>query len=143
MLKKTLLCTAIAAVCGLGTAGISGNAHAGYGHHYKHHYNHRGHHGHRHYRYRHHRHSHRGAYLLGGIALGALISHAYHAPYHRRHTHHDGYAVREVYRQPVVAEQPGRIIRSLYRDRDGNCFERKREGGDELLIELPAQECAW
>ena len=150
MLKKSLLSTAVLISTVLFAGTYSSNAQAGYKHHYRHagyyDYHHyrpyrRGHRYPRHYRHK----SNRGAYLVGGIALGAILSHAYHAPRYRGGvaTHHDGYVVREVRRPPVIVREESRITRSLFRDRDGNCFERRREGGDELLIELPASECAW
>ena len=142
MLKKSVISIAILASSVMLASTYSPYAQAGY----KHNYRHGGYYDYHHYRpyrrgYRHHRHrSNRGAYLVGGIALGALISHAYHAP---RYRHHDGYVVREVRREPAVVRREGRITRSLFRDRDGNCYERRRDNGDELLIELPASECAW
>ena len=154
-LKKSILSIGIIAGSTLLLSGYSSSAHAGY---YKHGHGYYGgkgyHYGHRRHRrgyHRRHRHSDRAAYLVGGLALGALISHAYHTP-HRRHYRHsyrhsypsddDTYVVREVSRPTVVRKQ-GRVTRSLFRDRDGNCFERKQDGDQELLIELPDRECAW
>ncbi|MEM7096682.1 MAG: hypothetical protein AAF541_00370 [Pseudomonadota bacterium] len=146
--RKTLLSISIITGTTLLLSGYSSAAQAGY---YKHGHGYYGgkayHYGHRRHRYRNgyrrHRHSDRAAYLVGGLALGALISHAYHTPHRRYYRgHNDVYAVRESSR-PTVIHREGRVTRSLFKDRDGNCFERKSEDGQELLIELPDRECAW
>jgi hypothetical protein len=75
-----------------------------------------------------------GAYLLGGIVIGSILTHALIAP-----------------PAPTVYAPPRRVVyegapvsRRLFRDIDGNCFERRNDSvGGELLIELPPQECAW
>lgn len=150
MFKKSVLSTVLITAVTLLLSGFSAPAQAGYKHHYRYagHYDYHPYryHNRRGYRYRHgryhrHRHSNRGAYLAGGIALGALLSHAYHTPRYR--STHDGYVVREVVRDRPVVVRQGSITRRLFRDRDGNCFERQLQGGEELLIELPASDCNW
>lgn len=109
---------------------------------YKRGYRHHG----RHYRRHHDRNA---AYLLGGIVLGSVITHAVSAPrYHRpAYSHRDVVVVDRPttvrsYRTPVSTSAP--IGRSLYRDIDGNCFERRSDAdGNELLEELPAAACDW
>jgi hypothetical protein len=107
-------------------------------HHYYHHprkhyhrYDHRRHRGHR-----------DGAYLLGGIVIGSILTHALTAP--------PAYAappraVRyETARYETARYETRVVARRLYRDIHGNCFERRLDSaGGELLIELPADECAW
>ena len=97
--------------------------------HYNRHYN-------RGYRHRRHRSNDRGAYLIGGLAIGAIVTHAIHNSANRR-VERD-----RVYRNDH--QNTRRISRRLFRDRDGNCFERTHnQQGDELLIELDRAECAW
>jgi hypothetical protein len=103
------------------------------------------HHPRKHYhRYDHRRHrGHRdGAYLLGGIVIGSILTHALTAP--------PAYAappraVRyETARYETARYETRVVARRLFRDIHGNCFERRLDSaGGELLIELPADECAW
>lgn len=110
-------------------------------HHRKHRYRDRG---YRHH-YRHRSGGDRAAYLAGGLILGSVITHALTRPRYEtrsydRHSHsyHETRVIRESSRAQT---QPSR---RLFRDRDGNCYERISDaGGDELLISLPASECAW
>ncbi len=90
------------------------------------------------------------AYLIGGLVLGSVITHAvtnrYDSP--RRY---NTYSNREV----VYVNQPQTVRtystsapavqgRRLYRDLDGNCFERLNDAaGNELLQELPEGACEW
>lgn len=96
------------------------------------------HHGYRrdrgHYRQRRH-HNREGAYLLGGLVIGTVIGQAltprpsYDYPRETSRRYPD--------REPVVT-------RRLYRDLDGNCFERNIDGrGRETLLALPPYECEW
>ena len=125
-------------------------------HGFRHHgYNHRG------YRYgRHSRHDNRGAYLIGGLVVGSLITHAitnnrnhYRDEYRNDHrlerrssnsydrnksysTYATGPSARGTNEAPVS--------RRLFRDAQGNCFERQiGSDNQELLIDLPAEECRW
>ncbi|NKC00761.1 MAG: hypothetical protein GKR90_20010 [Pseudomonadales bacterium] len=101
-------------------------------------------HGYRHgYRRHHRRHrSDRGAYLVGGLVLGGIIASAIH----RNQDHHVYRDTREI-RETRVVRTPrsdDRVSRHLYRDRNGNCFERTSSpNGDELLAELDPASCAW
>jgi hypothetical protein len=100
--------------------------HGGYygGHSYGHH---NGHHGYS------------AGYFIGGLALGSLLTHAYHRPYSDAYPR---YRTSTVYRETV----PSTVVpgRRFYRDIDGNCFERLvGDSGDELLKELPAADCDW
>ena len=100
--------------------------HGGYygGHHG---YGHNGHHGYS------------AGYVIGALALGSLLTHAYHRPYYDAYPR---YRTSTVYRETV----PSRVVpgRRFYRDIDGNCFERLvGDSGDELLKELPAADCDW
>lgn len=101
---------------------------------------------------RHHRshgrhHGREAAYLVGGLVVGSLLTNAYHNSYERR-------VVRQpVYREVVYDSSP--IVRStqvirqnqgrrLFRDRNGDCFERSTSAhGEELLVELDRSACAW
>ena len=70
------------------------------------------------------------------MILGSLISHSYHR-------YPETVVVqRTVVREPtVVSSQPSR---RLFRDRNGNCFERTRtKQGDELMVELDPMQCQW
>ncbi|MEM7077278.1 MAG: hypothetical protein AAF513_01505 [Pseudomonadota bacterium] len=141
----TGLC-ALAAVFSI-DAHAGGRHYSGYGHHYgyhdygyrsyrQRHYRHRNY-GHRHY-YRDRHHSRRAAYLAGGLILGGLLTHSYHRA-------HEPVVVRE---SRVIRSGGGRydtrVSRRLFRDRDGNCFERTtNRNGEELLAELDRAECAW
>jgi hypothetical protein len=105
---------------------------------------HRGyrHHGYRHHGYRHRSHSsHRGAYLAGGLIIGSLLTHAYHR-------NNQPYVNEGFVRETRVVSEPRIVSRStgrrLFRDRNGDCFERTTtRNGDELLLELDPNECAW
>ncbi|MFK7912875.1 MAG: hypothetical protein AB8B93_03085 [Pseudomonadales bacterium] len=92
------------------------------------------------YHYRQRSRSNRGAYLAGGILLGSVITHALTRPRHERHgdSYHETRVIRE------TANQSSAPTRRLFRDRDGNCFERATDQqGNEVLIGLPDSECAW
>lgn len=92
------------------------------------------------YHYRQRSRSNRGAYLAGGILLGSVITHALTQPRYERRpdSYHESRVIRETTRQSVTPS------RRLFRDRDGNCFERALdERGNEVLIDLPDSECAW
>lgn len=126
------------------------SAHRGYRHGYRDGYRHQS----RHYRSHRRHHDNDAAYLIGGLVLGSVITHAVTNRYDRpRHydRHYNRYSSREV----VYVNQPQTVRsystsspvvqgRRLYRDLDGNCFERlDDEGGNELLQELPASACDW
>ena len=94
-----------------------------------------------HHSYGHHNghHGYSAGYFIGGLALGSLLTHAYHRPYYDAYPR---YRTSTVYRETV----PSRVVpgRRFYRDIDGNCFERLvGDTGDELLKELPAADCDW
>ena len=117
----SLLCASNASA--RGHHGYNGYGYGNGGHHY----------GGRHYGGHH---NYQGAYFAGGLILGSLIARSHHR-------YHEPVVVqRTVVREPVVVTRnPGR---RLFRDRDGNCFERTRSSqGDELMVELDPAECAW
>ncbi len=133
-----------------------GDYHPGYSHHYRgghgyHKYHHRRHHRHsRHHRYRR---SNEAAYLAGGLVLGSLFTHAYykHNPYHdsyrdayygsyyeKRHLSH----AQRTYRRH--AQPKAEVTRRLFKDRNGNCFERLPGAeGEDILVPLDAASCNW
>lgn len=93
------------------------------------------------------RHGREALFLAGGLIVGSVLTNAYHNSYERR-------VVRQpVYRDVVYDSSP--IVRStqvirqsqgrrLFRDRNGDCFERTTSAnGEELLIELDRSTCAW
>jgi len=133
--KFIVKATAIALVLA-STAGFSSQAQAGgyYGHHYRH--------GGHHYRHGHH-HSDGGAYLAGGLILGSLITHAVYN--NRAYRYDEPYVVeRRVVRRPATVPTDRSVSRRLFRDRNGNCFERVyTPAGDEVMQELDPQQCAW
>lgn len=95
--------------------------------------------------YRHHHNDYRGAYLLGGLALGAVLADTmiYREPtvvYVERER-----SPRVIYRErPVTRVVVSEPERSLLRDLKGNCYEVSRDGaGNELRSQLPAFECDW
>lgn len=118
-------------------AGGRGNGyydHPGYGHGYGY-GKHRGYDRHYHHHRKHRRgRGNDGAYLLGGIVIGSLLTHALTAP-------------PRAYAAPppqTVRYYDAAPARRLFRDINGNCFERRDDGyGRELLVELPYRECAW
>jgi hypothetical protein len=88
--------------------------------------------------YHHHHHhyapkqrSNEAAYLLGGIVIGSVLTHALQPP-----RAHYAPAPAVVYHAPVYG-------RRLLQDTYGNCFERRGEGAREVLIPLPQWECTW
>lgn len=122
------------------------SSHRGYRHGYRDSYRHQN----RHYR-SHRRHNNNdAAYLIGGLVLGSVITHAVTNRYDRPR-HYNRYSNREVVyvNQPQTVRTyststPPRQGRSLYRDLEGNCFERLDDGaGNELLQELPEGSCDW
>ncbi|MBM4206009.1 MAG: hypothetical protein FJ194_17985 [Gammaproteobacteria bacterium] len=89
-----------------------------------------------------------GLYLLGGVLVGALVTHAIH----------ENRPEPRISRQPVYRERvydSGPVVRSsrivrgaeghrLFRDRNGDCFERTISSrGEEVLVEVDHRECAW
>ena len=91
-----------------------------------------------HHHHHHHYHKHKskggsneGAYLLGGIVIGSVLTHALQPP-------------RSYYAPaPTVVHHAPPYGRRLFRDAYGNCFERRGDGHGEVLIPLPNWECAW
>ncbi|MEZ5595463.1 MAG: hypothetical protein R3E84_03585 [Pseudomonadales bacterium] len=99
------------------------------------------------YRSSHHHHGDRGAYLVGGLLVGSLLAGAWYDNYYAPRV-----VSQPVYREVVYDTTPlvrsTRVIREegrrLFRDRNGNCFERSLSAnGDDLLVELDPAECAW
>ena len=155
-----LACSATALASGYRYKGYSGGyGHGGhgyghsygksYGKHYGHSY--RGYYGHRGYRrhgYGHSsHHSDEGAYLLGGLLIGAVLTDSYHRAQYKRAYPPERQVI---YRTRIVesrAEPTAEIAapgRHLFRDIEGNCFEiRRNDAGDELRSALPAEECDW
>ncbi len=106
----------------------------------------------------------RGAYLIGGLVVGSLITHAItnnrNDRNHDRHydRHYDSRQDRHTsrtydrsksyttYSTGGSARDAGEapVSRRLFRDAQGNCFERQTgPDNQELLIDLPAEECSW
>jgi hypothetical protein len=86
----------------------------------------------------HHHHYHRstkrsneGAYLLGGIVIGSVLTHVLQPP--RTHSAP----------APTVVHHAPAVGRRLLKDTYGNCYERRGHGASEVLIPLPDWECAW
>lgn len=117
-----------------------------YGHNYSHDYRHDSYRG-GHHRSRGRHHGREALFLAGGLIVGSVLTNAYHNSYERR-------VVRQpVYREVVYDSSP--IVRStqvirqnegrrLFRDRNGDCFERTTSAnGEELLVELDRSTCAW
>jgi len=73
------------------------------------------------------------AYVVGGLVLGALLTNAF--PGARPTPYSDG-------RQS--SSPPSAEGRRLFRDANGNCYERRVDGaGNELSSELPPSACSW
>ncbi len=152
VLKVLMLSGAVALATGFSSpaeaSGYHGHGYYG-GYHHRGHGYHRGYrHGYRHgYRRHHRRHNNDAAYLAGGLILGSLFTHAYYN--HRDHYHgHDRYVVRgsrTIRTEPrYQTRDQGAVSRRLFRDRNGDCFERIYDAsGEEVLLELDAAECNW
>ena len=123
--------------------------HNSYGRHYRRaydypYYRHRG---------RHHRHHHSNdaAYLIGGLALGAILTSTYYStPRYARTDYYPSRPSRPSRRivsyptERVVVRQSLTPGRHLLRDLDGRCWEKRRnDRGEELRVELPAEDCDW
>jgi hypothetical protein len=101
----------------------------------------RGHHRHdqhRHYRQHHHhayrpshKHNH-GAYLAGGLVLGAVINELSRP--------RDAYVKETVYVTRAHYENPS-AMRELRLDGDGRCYEVENRGDRRLLLEVPRSAC--
>lgn len=98
----------------------------------------------------------RGAYLIGGLVVGSLITHAITSNRNDRHydSQQDRHTSRtydpnksySTYSTGGSASDAGEapVSRRLFRDAQGNCFERQTgPDNQELLIDLPAEECRW
>ncbi len=106
-----------------------------------------------HYRPQHHHHHHRdrdgyrGAYLLGGVALGAVLADAfsYRDP-EVVYVESSRYpSTRVIYRdRPVSTTVVSESEWSLTRDLEGNCYEVSTDdAGYESRTQVPASECDW
>ncbi|MEJ2445122.1 MAG: hypothetical protein P8Y42_16995 [Exilibacterium sp.] len=136
-----------------------GRHHHGYysGHHSHHWRGHRNRHdfGRHHYRRHRRHHNHDGAYLLGGILIGSLLTHSNDRySYRERHYYYPG---RTVYRNtavdgPVIdpestasGTQAGVeevVEHILLQDRDGNCFVvTEKDDGTELRRQIDSGAC--
>ncbi|MFU8816461.1 MAG: hypothetical protein ACNA7W_14015 [Pseudomonadales bacterium] len=82
------------------------------------------------------RRSNEGAYLLGGIVIGSVLTHAVQTS--RQHQPPRQYAP-----APGSGYAPPVVTRRLFKDRYGDCFERHSDAGREVLIPLPDWECNW
>lgn len=92
-----------------------------------------------------HHHDYSGAYLIGGLALGAILTDALIDRNPTTVYVEPSPPPRVTYRErpvtTVVVTQPRR---SLLRDLKGNCYEVSNDGsGSELRTQLPAAECDW
>ena len=135
MTMKRLLATCMAAVLIASSAAPLAGGFARRGHGYP-----SGHHSYPRY------HSNRGAYLVGGILLGSVLTHAF-SP---RPSPEVVYIERRPYRSPrIVYEEPTTVVRRpagrrLVRDLNGNCYEQRFDrNGTELRTQLPATACDW
>jgi hypothetical protein len=82
------------------------------------------------------------AYLIGGLLVGGLVTHAY---YRSRPVYATPYPSTIVYRETIYPPPPVLISgRRLLRDLEGRCYELQADGqGNELRTELPASACNW
>ena len=72
------------------------------------------------------------AYLVGGLVLGALLANAFPG---------SGPTSNYSSEQSTPTTAQGR---RLFRDANGNCYERRTDGaGNELSTELPPSACNW
>ncbi len=146
--KLAIVSSALLLTLGLSLPAHAGGSYGGFygggGHHGGHHYNrYYGHHYRDNYYYgyqRHHRrHDNTAAYIAGGLVLGSLLTHSFDRHPSTRYTTDD-----YVSRRSVVSDNNRRVSRRLYKDRQGNCFEKTyTSAGDELLSELDPNQCAW
>ncbi len=94
-----------------------------------------------------HHNSHNAEYLIGGLALGAILTSSYYrtpryieSGYYETQRAVSYPAERIVYRSAAPAVAGRRLLRDL----EGRCWEKQLDDrGDELRIELPAEECDW
>lgn len=78
------------------------------------------------------------AYLVGGLLLGGILTHAYHTSPARYAVPTTTYVT-----QPYVYVPP-RTERRLVRDAAGNCFESHFDAsGAEIRVPIARSECAW
>ena len=151
-MKRLLIGLMTASLLLGGTSALARGKHDHRGHHAPRPPAHLGHHRPHHRPYRrphhhHHRDDYRGAYLLGGLALGAVLTNAFYdhepdvvyverSPYPR---------TRVIYRdRPVTTTVVSETEWSLLSDLDGNCYEvATDDAGNELRTQVPASECDW
>ncbi|HTO57125.1 MAG TPA: hypothetical protein VMJ74_04990 [Pseudomonadales bacterium] len=75
------------------------------------------------------------AYLAGGVILGALLTNMFQGS--RPTAYYDN-------SQPTPPSAPQAQGRRLFRDANGNCYERQTDSyGNELSNELPPSACNW
>ena len=92
-----------------------------------------------------------GLALIGGVLLGSLVTHAIHEsrdpypsrrPVYRETVYESGPVVRST--RIISRAEPAVSGRRLFRDRNGDCFERTTSAyGEEVLVELDREACAW
>lgn len=107
-------------------AGERGRHWHGHGHHPQHHSRH--HHHHHHYGRGHDK----GAYLIGGLVLGAVVSELARP--------RDSYVKETVYVTRTDYERP-QIAREYRLDRDGRCYQVDDRGDRRVLLEVPRSAC--
>ncbi|NOX49013.1 MAG: hypothetical protein GXP16_00540 [Gammaproteobacteria bacterium] len=117
--------------------GYYGGHHGGYyNRHYSHSYRDNYYYG---YRRHHRRYDNTAAYIAGGLVLGSLLTHTFDRHPSTLYTTNEFNG-----RRTVVSDNNRRVSRRLYKDRQGNCFEKTyTPAGDELLSELDPNQCAW
>lgn len=96
----------------------------------------------------HHHHHYRdysGAYLLGGIALGAVLTDAFVSRSPSVVYVEPSPPARVIYRErPVTTVVVQESERSLLRDLSGNCYEvRTDDNGNELRTQVSSSQCDW
>jgi hypothetical protein len=96
-----------------------------YGHGHQRHHHHHSHHSHGH------GHNH-GAYLVGGMVLGAVVNELSRP--------RAAYAKETVYVTHTDYDQP-RVVREFRLDSDGRCYEVDNRGDRRVLLEVPRSAC--
>ncbi|PCH61745.1 MAG: hypothetical protein COC19_04400 [SAR86 cluster bacterium] len=79
--------------------------------------------------------------FFGGLILGSIFSPGYSS---RRYDYREPVVTREIIYVDKPSQVSNPVGRRLLKDLEGNCFEvRQDDNGDEIRLQLEAEECSF